>query len=64
MTIYTRDNGQWDPREAIGVNLSPTVQEILAAQDIQDILEVLDLDAIDGGTPESSGDTTPDGRPP
>ena len=33
MTIYTRDNGQWDPREAIGVNLSPTVQALLAADD-------------------------------
>ena len=64
MTIYTRDNGQWDPREAIGVNLSPTVQEILAAQDRQDILEVLDLDAIDGGTPESSGDEILDGGTP
>ena len=55
MTIHRRSGGTWTNPDVIGADLSPAVQEILAAQDIQDVLEVLDLDAIDGGTPESSG---------
>ena len=41
MTIYTRDNGQWDPREAVGVNLSPTVQALLAADDAAGVRQAL-----------------------
>ena len=53
MTIYTRDNGQWDPREAIGVNLSPTVQGVLSAEDAAGVREEIDAAPADAGTPSA-----------